>query len=368
MNGYYIAAIAIFLVGAFFILGWQKIPADPPHLGVVTKMGERTNKVLKEGWRFIWWYPFYNFILVKVEKIAKEFVSPKTRTPDRAESRVPIFTTISPDPENLIEYLDNGGEEGVLKQLEGILLERIREWAMGPEEGPRTWVELNQSRLEAVSILLKKIAGDNLAKIPDEAQAVPTWIWLRYTQQPRPTVFFKNEEKWKRNKWKMVEDTVTKLKLAGKYDELMQAVEARRGQVMNLSQGTGEIKLCGLGCIMERLNLGDIEVLGEVAKKAEGEAKEEQERILEEKEMAHTRKEISKNILDLGLEKMQAVDLFQSERGKITRVVDDKRISLDSVSAGIFGTALAAAIKGVGNSDAKNEQSKKPENGGKANV
>jgi hypothetical protein len=352
MNDWYLWALVVAIVGAFVLNGWRKIPADPPHIAALTRWGERTRKVKGEGWGFFPLYPLWHgYVLIKVEQIVKEFVSEETRTPDRATSRVPAFVTIVPDPDRAVEYLNSGGESGVLKQLEGKFLERIREWAMGPEEGPTTWIELNQSHLEGVSILIKRIAGhsESFQPIPDYAQDVPTWIWLRYTAQPRPTVFFENEKKWTDNNWQMVEDVITTIKNGpdgmANYDALIVALKNRRQQISDLSSGYGKgIKLPGLGANLIRLNIGNITVLGDVAKQAEGKAKEEQERQKEEHELKFVRERIGE-LIQYGYTKQEALEILQTERGKVTKTIDEKKITLDASTAGAIGEILGRIFK-----------------------
>ena len=277
-------AVIILIIGGFILQGLKKIKASPPHKGQATWLGKKVpGKSYNEGWGFYPLYPLLiGFIPVKVERITIDIVSEKTRTPDRAESKIPVFLTVRPIPEFLIEYIDSGQESGVTHQLTGKILERIREWAMGPEEGPANWIELNQSHLEAVSVLVKQIAGNSLTPIPENAQPVPTWIWLRYFSQPQPTKFFKNEESWADNNWEKVRKVLEKIKEESGEEAVQTlkiAVGKRRKEIEALRTGSGKIVLHDLGVWLERLNLGDIDVLGEVGKQAENEAKEEQDRL-----------------------------------------------------------------------------------------
>ena len=338
----FLLAFVVLVFGAILLQGLRKIPASPPHKGQATRFGKRIpGKHYDEGWGFFLFYPyFHGFILVKVERITFEFVSEKTRTPDRAESRVPVFVTIRPLPNMLIEYIDSGQEEGVKKQLLGKIQERIREWAMGPEEGPADWVELNQSHLEATSVLVKKIAGNSLTPIPDYAQPVPTWIWLRYFTQPRPTKLLKSEEVWAETNWLRVREVLEQIENVHGINavrDLEIAVNQRRKEVEDLRTGAGKIVLDDLGVRLERLNIGDIDVLGDVAKQAEGEAKEEQERQKDALELRFVRERMAELMKPpFNFSPGEARDLVQTERGKVVRAIDDKRISLDATTAEIM--------------------------------
>lgn len=341
MSGYYWSALIFGIIGGILLQGLRKIPADPPHKGQKTKLGKRVpGEIYNEGWNFVLGYPYlFGFILVNVERITFEFVSEKTRTPDRAESRIPVLVTVRPLSDHLIEYIDSGREKGVREQLQGKIMERVREWTMGLEEGPADWVELNQAHLEAVSVLVKKIAYNSLTPIPQYAQQVPTWIWLRYYNQPRPTVFLKNEKLWGKNKWYKVRKILDEIESTHglqAIEDLKVAVEGRREDIDALRTGTGKIVLHDLGVRLERLNLGDIDVLGEVGKQAEGEAKEEQERQKEELELKFVKERIEEFMSPpLNYTREQARDIVQVERDKVVRAIDDKQISFDATTAQI---------------------------------
>lgn len=354
MNFFWILVVVIGMLGAIFLQGFRRIPASPPYKGQATWLGKRiSNKVYDEGWGFFLLYPYLvGFVLVKVERISLEIISEKTRTPDRAESKIPVFLTIRPIskppcsdcPSLLIEYIDSGQEEGVRKQLTGKILERIREWAVGPEEGPVDWIELNQSHLEAVSVLVKQIAGNSLTVIPEYAQPVPTWIWLRYFAQPQPTKFLKNEDPWAKNDWQKVRAVLDVIEHDRGFEaiqDLKVAVEGRRKDIEALRTGAGKVVLRDLGVMLERMNLGDIDVLGGVGEQAEGEAREEQERQKEEKELEFVRKRMKELMRPpFNFTNAQARDIVQTERGKVVRTIDDKQISLDATTAQIVATVL----------------------------
>lgn len=355
MEIYFLLVALLLLVGSIFLQGLRKIPANPPHKGQKTFLGKRIEgKFYNEGWGFFLGFPYIvGFVLVKVERINLMIVSEKTRTPDRAESKIPIFITIRPIQELLMNYLNSGGEEGVTQQIRGKILERVREWGMGSEEGPTSWVELNQSHLEAVSVLVKQIAGDTLTEIPKYAQEVPTWIWLRYYAQPRPTKLLKNEEVWGENDWQRIKEVLSMIEFnhgQEAIEELEKAVYGRRKDIEALRTGGGKVVLHDLGVILERLNLGDIDVLGEVGKHAEGEAKEEQERQTEELELKFVRERIAELLLPpFNYSPAKALDIVQTERGKVVRTIDDKQITFDATTA-----KIVARIFSGGKNDRKN--------------
>ncbi len=334
------------IVGVLILTSIRSIPSDPPHKGLGTYLGKRTDEVYDEGYHFIFGYPWlYGFILVKMEEVPFTVTLPSARTPDRADSKIPMHITFKPDPERLIEYQNSGGEMGVKTQLSGKVIERMREWAAGPEEGPATWVELNQSHLEAVSVLLKQIAGNYVSKIPDYAQPVPTWIWLRYYTNPRPKKHNKNEKAWAKSNWAKVravlQDIVDNHGPAAE-TALQVAVADRRREIQEIRNGEGKIFLRDLGIILQRLNLGNVDVLGGVAEAAETQAIEEQEYRGEELELRFVRERI-KELMEEPFKytREQARDIVQTERKKVVRTINDQHISLDpstaEIAAGIIG-------------------------------
>lgn len=336
-----ILIIIFFLIGAFVLQGLRKIPI--PYVGQVTIFGKRKTKIdsetkkeisvyRKEGWNFLPLFPFwYGIVLIKVERITFEVIQEKAMTPDRAESRVPVLLTIRPVPEMLKQYINSGKEEGVKAQLVGKIEERIREWCMSDEEGPKTWMELNKSHSEGTSILAKKIAGNSLVEVPSYAQKVPTWIWLRYFKEPQPEIPLGNEEKWYDNGWQKVKDALDEISKMKKGESnikrLKKAVEERRKQIDSLRTGTGEIIVEDLGVQIERLNIGDIDVLGKVADTAENEAKEEQERKAETKEVEHVLGKV-KMYKDMGYSLEQALEAVQTERGKVSKSIQETKLNI----------------------------------------
>ncbi|MFH1608856.1 MAG: SPFH domain-containing protein [Patescibacteria group bacterium] len=348
-----ILAVTIAFVGVFLLQGFKKISADPPEVGQLTVLGKRIEgNYLKEGWHFLPLYPFwFGMILVNVEKKTVTIVAETVRTPDRANSKIPVFIAYRPVNSLLVNYLNSKGEKGVEEQILGKIEERIREWAMGQEEGPADWIELNQSKLEATSILVTNLAKNSITKVPLFAQKVPTWIWLRYYSEPKPKKFFKNEKKWTARNWKKVEDELAEIK-ANHGDEgveaLEEAVEKRRQDIKNLQLGNGTIVLNDLGIVLERMNIGNIDVLGKVAEMADNEAKEAMERKAEALEV--------KNILERVKEFMGEPYKFTPEHAleavlvnmeKIPKSIKEKKLNASSETLEALKEMLPEALKTV---------------------
>lgn len=329
--------LAVFTLsfGWFFLSQIKRVIAKPTHKAALTCRGERlknedkTSVYLNEGLHLL---PFRPWFYDSIESNAMQHpftTDVEVRTPtDNAIAKVQIGLAVRLDPSHIIEHQDSGGIEGVITHIKSIVNEHVRQWVRGLEEGPVDWEELQSSQLEAVSVLIKAIAGSQLAKIPEFAQEVPTYIWFRFLQIPKPTKFFVNERPWIRNNWKKVQDIYNPLSDDEKKD-LEQAVEKRREEVMDISSGKGRIAIHNLGSYIERLNVGQIELLGKTAKMADRKAREIVEREAEKLELAHVRKRIQEIIdMDLGFSAEQALEVVQTERGKVIKTIDEKKLNL----------------------------------------
>lgn len=324
--------ILLFLIGAFILQGLQKIPV--PYVGLITIWGKRKQDeqqksvYVGEGWHFLPLFPYwYNVILINMERVTFTVTMETAMTPDREFSRVPVTLTYSKNKDKLYEFISSGKDDGVQKQLYGKIEERIREWCMDSDGGPVDWIELQKSRLEGTSVLAKKIAGNSLAEVPYFAQDIPTWIWLRYYSKPRPTVLLENEKAWG-EKWEKVTEFEASLGI-DKVNELKVEVDKRRIQIDKLRTGTGTIEVADLGIIIERLNIGNIDPLGDVAEAADKEAKEEQERKAEALEIKYVIERI-KQFMEAPcfFSAEQALEAVQTERGKVPKTIQEHKLNI----------------------------------------
>ena len=211
--------IGMGLIGVVITL--KEVPADPPHLGVVTLFGERRPKIKKEGWRFLFrYFPFwYDVILVNVQKKNQDLTKGNAisvMTPDLANLEIPISLTWTPgtpeknDKRNgqfLINYLNSEGEKGVRNILDEVVRERVREWAIAVEEGPQTFREALRAHEEAMEILIKTVAGEEMKRVPS---SIPTPILLKYFNNPQKVPTPSERKKWGSN-WEKVDEEMKKL-------------------------------------------------------------------------------------------------------------------------------------------------------------
>ena len=260
-----IGAILTWAGKELFHICLKNIPAKPPTIGIVTIRGERKPIVKKEGWHLLWpHFPFwYDVVLVNVEKKNKDFHPKDVRSKERAELDVEISITYTPDykkAENLIEYLNSGGEKGVENILDDIIEEGTIDFS-----ADKGWRNLFKS------------------KIREE-------LLLDLTQ-----------------------------KLTGKpKTELI-------GEIEEIRRGNGVEEIPYLGMILNRLNIGMRRIKGGLAEEAERPAIEKVQRKAEKTELDHVQERIKEIQTTIGLSPKDAVELVQTERGKVQkRIIEYK--------------------------------------------
>lgn len=258
---------SIGVVGLVVYQGLRRISADPPEVALVTLFGKRTNRVKKEGWRFFFACPMiFDFIPVKTIRVNQDFIPQKVRTPDNAEIEVRASSTWYPDgadPNALIAYIDNDRETGTRNILQGIVTEKIRQWARSLKQSPRTWEEAQATRDEVVEVILSTILARDVSE-----------------------------------------------------DELY---ECRRGG--------GHFKIPSLGIVIARLNVGEIELLGVAKEAAEKEASATQQKRAEIVDLEHVKLRIEK-FMELGYSKEQALNIVQTERGKVSKRISETKLDI----------------------------------------
>lgn len=252
--------------GSFILQGLRKIPAEPPHIAVVTIFGERTRQIKKEGWRFFPLAGFwYDCIVINMTKKNQDLPPQVVRTRDLAELEITVSLTWTPNEDYAIEYLNNGGESGVKNILADMVRERLREWAISVDKGPKNWEDALRAQDEATAMLIRDIAG----------------------VLPRLS---KEEEK----------EIIRKIRL-----------------------GDGVQPIPQLGITLNRLNIGEIKPKGELARAAELLVKEEKEREGEKIELYHAMDRVKEIMESLGCSYTQAIELFQTERGKVSKKITE---------------------------------------------
>lgn len=259
----------LILLGAtiiFFAISLRHIPAEPPHVAVVTFLGQRLRKIKREGYRLFPFYPvIYNAVLINMTRKNQDLPPQVVRTRDLAELEISVSLTWSPKEDYAIEYLNHGGEIGVKDILADMVRERLREWAVAKD-----WEDALRARYEATAMLVKTVAG-----------------------LPMST---------------------TK--------------EAQEEMIKKVEQGNGVQPIPQLGITLNRLNIGEIKPRGELVRAAELLVKEQREREGEKFEISHVLDLIQqlKQTLDISTE--QALEIAQTERGKVIKKVQEIKGSL----------------------------------------
>jgi len=327
-------SLFVVLLIVFISNAIQTVPANPPHKGLLVRLGKRIKVVLKEGLNFLPGFPFiFSFILIKVEKVVQDLAEHIVRTPDLAEIGAKVSLTWQPGgesddetyEESLINYLNTGGEVGVRKNLNDIIEDRLRTWAASNQEGPSDWMEAMASKDEALEVLLKAILGDSLPRVDSD---IPTTAWMKFFSEPkrRPS---QNEIKmgWSANPtsstqlWAGLQIEFEKLSLA-EQTELRKQVKARMKAVREIKEGRGTFFQEALGITILRFTVNEISVKGKTAIAAEMDAKEQRETTAETREFSHVSARIQELMGDnptMSIE--QAVRIVQTERGKISQTV-----------------------------------------------
>lgn len=275
----------LILLGAtviFFAISLRHIPADPPHIAVVTFLGQRLRKIKREGYRLFPFYPvIFNAVLINMTKKNQDLPPQVVRTHDLAELEINASLTWTPNEDYAIEYLNHGDESGVKNILADMVRERLREWAISVEKGPKNWEEALRAQDDATLALIRDIAG-------------------------LPPQLSKEEEK----------EIIRKIRL-----------------------GDGVQPVPQLGITLNRLNIGEIKPKGELARAAELLVKEEREREGEKIELYHAMERVKEIMERLGCSYTQAIELFQTERGKVSKkiteikgsVSDDVRKAIEQI-------------------------------------
>jgi len=356
----FLLGILFFFVSLFLFLitGFKVIPYEPPHKGVLVFLGKRRREILQEGLN---WLPLYsvsvcNFIPIKVEKINYDLKPQEVRTPDRAMISVQASITFVPgiegEPDSYITYLNSGGEEGVKKIISDIIEDRIKTWAASNREGPSGWMEALALRDDVHEVLVKALLRGSKDWEPIDSP-IPTNTWMRFFESPQimPTHYDiqngwgqvdKKTGKWNWNGLQKIYDSYD----ADTKEKLREQIKKRKEIIHQIREGRGNFGDTSLGITIIRFTVNEIKVVGEVAKAAELEEKEERERAADAKEIQN----IAERVADLrekhpDLSVEDALKLIQVERGKATRTIIDISGTQTSIGNDLLG--LAGVIKAI---------------------
>lgn len=363
-----IFSIIIFIVFAVIIIqGIVFIENDPISVAVITKYGEIDWKKGKEtvsvvtkdhGYRFLFLRGIvYNHILIPIEKINVDLGEQKVITPDNAVNFVPVQYTYTPGP-NFYNFI-KAGKRKMEEILNDQVKEKIRIWASSDKEGPKTWQDMRGAGDEAISVLIKLIAGDNLTPINSD---IPTWRLFQFYEK---VPFYPSEKN--ETEGQIIEEIKGKIEALSEKerDSLKKRINDRWEIIRKLRQGNGTQKIDSLGITLNRFNVGQIRVDEEIEKaikrrsietaEAEGEKIEldnVKARIFELMfELDDNGKPVKKdgNYVKTGISEQQAIELIQSERGKVQKKIDVNRTELafDKTTLQMVQTLAIAIIEAI---------------------
>lgn len=111
-----------------------------------------------------------------------------------------------------------------------------------------------------------------------------------------------------------------------------------------IRRGGGIVKIQSLGIILNRLNIGRIEVKGEMATQAERPAIEERQKEAEAIEIKHIAERIAE-LTAQGLSPSEAAEIVQTERGKVTKEIQEHKYTGIEGIAEALGRGLSSFIK-----------------------
>ena len=317
------------IVGCLFLfwLFWsfKKIPADPPHKGVLVFLGRRQDVILNEGLVFLPCYPLFKTILINVEKKNLDLSPQQLTTPDNARIFVPVSITWTPADKTkngkscLINYLNAGKEKGVEDILTDIVKDRLRQWGRSNQEGPQTWEEAMAAGEEAVGILVKAILGEEIERIPS---SVPTAILFKYFNQPPIPPSVKEKEIWG-EKWEKVEEILAR----ENKEEIERRIRERKQIIEKCRRGNGDFLKPDLGIIINRITIKDITISEKIAEAAEQEVIEKHQREAESTEIENV-KNLIRQLAEQGFSREEAREIVQAERGKVEKLIREGKLNI----------------------------------------
>ncbi len=316
-------AVFFVLTGIFIWQALRRIPADPPHVGILLFLGERKPEIIKEGLRFFpICGPLTDSILINITKVNQDLPEQCVRTPDRAEIAVSVSITWQPaysSFELLRNFIDSGQRDGVGNILKDIVSDRLRSWAFSDTEGPSTWQEAMGSGYEATGVLLEAVIGEELPPVP----RFPVIPLLKSFSGVTPSEYEK--EKWGEN-WSELKEQLEAIPPEER-NKIEEALELRQKQIKNMRGGNGKVPKKELGIVINRLTVNSVDLRGHTAEAADMRATEVQQREAEKEELDHIRERLHE-LKAAEISADEAMRVIQVERGKVAQNVQVHQVDL----------------------------------------
>ncbi len=363
-----ILSILLFGISAFIIIqGMIEIPNG-------SKLGETISQIAitrfevidwrtpkksvnkSHGLRFVYLKNIlYGVIIFPAKKVNVPLPDQKLITPDGATNFVPFDYTFTPGP-NLYNFKKAGGEEGVKAILNSQIHEKARMWASSEKEGPKTWQDMRGAGDEAISVLIKMIAGENLEPINFE---IFTWRMFQYYEK---APFYPSERKTEKNERAYIKKKIEALPPA-EQQALKERIERRWALILKLRQGNGTQVIDSLGITLNRFNVGEVGVdkkLEEaiekrVIKKAEAEGQKMEldnlrsrieEYIYEMDDKGKFMRDANGKRIKTGVSEQAAIELIQSESNVVPKKIEvsRKELGFDKTTLDAAGPIIALIV------------------------
>lgn len=340
-----VSAILTLMLGTYIYTGWaqNEIPAKPPHVALVKLFGNYTGGVKNPGDRFFAFRGLvYSFDTIKVDRRNLDLETEEI-TPDNATSEVIYSITWQPirsNGESLVKFIASGLDSGVEDILTDMADRCVREWITQGTEGPDTWIDLRKSGSEGVAVILRRLNGLNVFGNDKAVQnailqtRIPASTFFKAMRNISPN---EHEKRVYGNDWVGITSVLQQNPLVRR--GVMEFVE----HVDRAMTGKIAVEIEDLGIQVTRIIITSIKPLGELAKKAELKATEQEERKGEKVEADHV-KDLIQGYVDMGFSLQEARDLAQTERRKVVKDIKTHQVELpkpvlDALQniAGMFG-------------------------------
>ena len=162
--GVFTTGILILIAGAVVSSGMANIPAQPPTMAAVTFLGERTGETKREGLRFFLGYPWlFGYIPVEVTKRNLDLDGDKAIvvwTQDAVPLKIGVSVAWIPDRNHITNFLNTGGDAGVVDNLTDMIAEQVRSWALTSHSGAGDWRRILAAQKDTGAILMASLVDD----------------------------------------------------------------------------------------------------------------------------------------------------------------------------------------------------------------
>ena len=261
-----------------------------------------------------------DYILVPQHDINFNIVLDDVYLPRGERVKVPVSGSFSIDastPELRRRFVQNGGADGTKIQFVEKITERARALLTSLHEGPKTWEEVQGDDETLIAVLFRKIV-DDVARLPGN---LPTHVLLKYWHIPQKKPTLIEAETWGK-KWENLRAELAKL-ADDERERLRVLVEERRDEIRKVRDGAGTHTSSALALVLQRLNIGEIKPLGEVAKEAE-------QKVAEEVQQRHFINLTKETARELHLDEDVAADRVEIQQGKVKKTKTDARYGISS--------------------------------------